>query len=217
MELTSRIIKLFDMIQKNISGRFAMWPQDAAAWYDLNYQSSGNTLEIGTAWGGSAVLARYAKDDAGKQDTIYTIDPLGGFYGRGKPDIMAGSFPTVEVVERNFTYFNASNIQLVLAMTPPIPKELNGLMFSCVLIDGNHNDNGPLDDWNCVKNRVNPGGFVMCHDIHKDAVAKMITKAEKEPGWKLVTRYMVKGRGMPSQSQVKGNENFGSHAIFQRL
>ena len=120
MELTRRVIDLYDDIQTRIVGRFAMWPQDAQAWYDINFESMGATLEIGTAWGGSAILARKAKEDAFRDNSIYTIDPLGGFYGKGKPDKMSGSFPTVEIVERNFERMDIRLVKYARAMFDPI-------------------------------------------------------------------------------------------------
>ena len=86
-----------------------------------------------------------------------------------------------------------------------------------VLIDGNHKGSGPTDDWNIVKDRVLPGGRVMFHDIHYEDVKRAVLLADEEPGWGPVTRYLVRGHGMPSQMQVAGNETFGSYAIIQKL
>ena len=217
MELTRRVAELYDEIQGGIYKRYAMWVQDAVAWYEINFEMMGDTLEIGTAWGGSAIMARKAKEDAFRKNTIYTIDPLGGFYGKGKEDKLAGGdFPTVNNVECNFNRFNVSGIQLVLASTPPLPEELDGLMFGAVLIDGNHHDTGPLDDWNIVKDRVIIGGVVMFHDIHYPPVVDAVKEAENTPGWTMVRKYKVRGHGMGSQMRVKGNELYGSHAILRK-
>jgi hypothetical protein len=215
--IPTNIKNLYNKIQKTITGRYAMWPQDALAWYQINYKSSGPTLEIGTAFGGSAIVARKAKDDAGKFDTIYCIDPLDGYYGPRRPDVMAGVTPTPSMVEKNFEMMEVKNIQLILHQTPPLPKELGWIRFGAVLIDGNHKGSGPTDDWNIVKDIVNPGGFVFFHDVHYEDVQRAVKIADSSHGWKLIARYMKKGTGMPSQMQVEGNEAFGSHAILQKL
>jgi len=214
--IPNNVKELYNTIQKTITGRYAMWPQDALAWYNINYEAPGLTLEIGTAFGGSAIVARKAKDAAGNHNTIYCIDPLYGYYGARKPDIFAGFPPNPSMVEKNFDMMGVKNIHLILASTPPLPQELGWLRFGAVLIDGNHKGRGPLDDWLIVKDVVNPGGFVMFHDVHYDDVQKAVDVADKEKGWKLITRYMVKGNGVASQKHVDGNAHYGSHAILQK-
>jgi hypothetical protein len=217
LPIPKNVKDLYNTIQKTIAGRYAMWPQDALAWYNINYEAAGLTLEIGTAFGGSAIVARKAKEAAGNVNAIYCIDPLDGYYGPNRPDLLAGFAPTPAVVAKNFDIMGVKNIHLILRETPPLPEELGWLRFGAVLIDGNHKGRGPMDDWNIVKNVVNPGGYLMFHDVHYEDVQKALDEANNTVGWKLITRYLKKGTGMPSQMKVEGNEVYGSHAIFRKV
>ena len=189
-----------------------MWVQDAVAWYTIN-RVPGNTLEIGTAFGGSAIIASKAKQDSGVDGLIYCVDPQDGTYGK---DMVTPERATIEITTGNFDKFGVENVVIFQHRTPPLPSGLFGMMFTSVLIDGNHKGSGPTDDWNIVKDSVLPGGIVMFHDVHYDDVQRAVYLADKEPGWWPVTHYLVRGHGMPSQMQVAGNEKYGSYATIQK-
>ncbi len=115
MELTPRITELYNSIQKGIKGRYAMWVQDAVAWYTLN-KVEGDTLEIGTAFGGSAIIASKAKQDAGVNGLIYCVDPQDGTYGN---DMQTQERATIEITTGNFDKFGVENIVIFQHRTPP--------------------------------------------------------------------------------------------------
>ncbi len=106
---------LYNDIYRGIEGRFAMWYKDAEAVYNIA-SIPGNYLEIGTAHGGSAIMASKAK----KEGKIYCVDPLESSYSH---------------VLKNFEKFGVDGVTLIRKMTPPLPEELDGLEFSAVLID----------------------------------------------------------------------------------
>lgn len=218
MLLTDRIISLYDTIQKTITGRYAMWPMDAAAWYYINSISIGDTLEIGSAFGGSAAMAAMAKMDAGIKLNyiIYCVDPLDGYYGN-RIDLTCGVALTYDIFTMNLEKLGVlDKIRIFKYKTPPLPPEISKSVFSCILIDGNHNNNGPLYDWECVKDRVSPGGFVMFHDVHKKGVIAAWDKAQKEPEWKIYDYLRNPGPGTLWVKKVEGSEEYGSYGILQR-
>lgn len=221
IELTPRVCELYDEIQKTITGRFPMWPQDAAALYEYS-KGAEKYLEIGTAFGGSAILAAYAQIDNGSNlPAVYCIDPLDGFYGKGRPDILAlGLVPSPDMVRDNFTKMRLIDglaPALILKKTPPVPAELAGEKFDFILIDGNHTGTGPIDDWKCIQEYVAPNGFVMFHDLHKEAVNYAWGMANKDKRYKVIREYRNNGHGAITQLKIEGNEAFGSHGIVQRI
>ena len=110
---------LYNDIYRGLEGgRFAMWYKDAEAVYNIA-SIPGNYLEIGTAHGGSAIMASKAK----KEGNIYCVDPLESSYS---------------YVLKNFEKFGVEGVTLIRKMNPPLPEELDGLEFSAVLIDANH-------------------------------------------------------------------------------
>lgn len=169
--------------------RFAMWYKDAEAVYNVA-SIPGNYLEIGTAYGGSAIMAYKAKKDG----AIYCVDPLENSFG---------------FVKKNFEKFGVK-ANVIRKMTPPIPEELDDVLFSAVLIDGDHTVPFPTNDWLGVKDKVVPGGYVMFHDIHRKACHMAYEEACKTPGWKSVALYCNIGHGFST------DKTMGTHGIVQK-
>lgn len=108
----------------------------------------GDHVETGTLWGASAIVAALAKKKFNMGGVVYCIDPLDGYYGKGKPDhIHTGSkTPTAELVLRNFKIMKVAPI-LVQEKSVPFPKSLKWNGFASGFIDGDHWGEGPRKDW----------------------------------------------------------------------
>ena len=182
--------ELYNDIYTNLQGgRFAMWYKDADAVYQIA-SIPGNYLEIGTAHGGSAVMAGKAKKSGG----IYCVDPLNERHH----------------VIGNFHKFGIEGVTLIRKMTPPLPEELDGIEFSAVLIDADHTGLFPRNDWLSVKDKVTPGGYVMFHDIHRKACYSALQLAAETPGWTKVAEYSHIGHGFST------DRSMGTFGIVQR-
>jgi len=171
-------------------GRFAMWYKDAEAVYKIA-SIPGNYLEIGTAHGGSAIMATKAK----REGSIYCVDPLESSFS---------------MVKKSFAKFDAPLPNFIRKMTPPIPAELDGLEFSAVLIDADHTGLFPTNDWLGVKDKVIPGGYVMFHDIHRKACYAALKMASETPGWKIVAEYSHIGHGFST------DRTMGTYGVVQK-
>lgn len=212
-----RVFEIYNQIASKISGRYAMWPMDAVGWYWCNQQFDKPTLEIGTAFGGSAIVAAFAKRDAGFTSKVYAVDPLNGYYGKGKVDNISSGMPSLELVKNNLARLGVEDmIELVPAFSPNIPNNLKEMKFGTVLIDGSHETADVLNDWKLAKSITEPGAVIFFHDIHKGSVLKAYQEIVNDYFSKVVWEHKCKGDAFLWLKSVKGNEDFGSFGIIQK-
>jgi len=134
---------LFRYVNGKMVGRIAMRPAEGAFLVDAVRALPQKSLyvEIGTLWGGAALLAALARDDV----RVLTVDRMDtDFWRRGDPGV-GHKRPTPEIVLKNFARFKVADrvsIHLGLSWPWPYPK-LRPYLF---LVDGDHSYEGCLHD-----------------------------------------------------------------------
>ncbi len=116
----------------------------------------GNHLEIGTLFGGSAIAVALAKKKYNQPGMVVCVDPLNGYYQDKFPDhSMMDKVTNVPVTPttlfHNITKFGVGDRVLVLRSKSEAIANLVDMGFTTAYIDGDHWGDGPLNDWNLVK------------------------------------------------------------------
>jgi len=112
-------------------------------------ETTGDYIEIGSAVGGSAIMASMAMKKVNRSGYIFCIDPFGGSNELEGTDIRYQAFWL------NILHYKLQ--QRVIAfkqMHPPWPLSMHFHQFSVGLIDGDHNGDGPGRDAAALDNRV---------------------------------------------------------------
>lgn len=146
---------------------------------------NGDFVEIGTLFGGSAILAATAKKKFGLGGFVYCVDPLDGYYGTGKST--AGGIPSPEIVMGNAKFFGVDDkIKIIKKSSIPWPKELMDHKFSVAFIDGDHWGEAPWKDWLSVKNLTSKFIIFDNYDNQHPAVINGAKKATADPEWQVI-------------------------------
>ena len=140
-------------------GVFSMHPWDAGAIAQCCANAPGDYLEIGSLFGGSAIVAAlFAKGH------VYGIDPFGYSPGQTHSD----ATPSAEVVLQNAYEWGAEDkITMFTQRHPPLPKMLENTLFTVAFIDGDHTYEGVKRDWENLKDRVI--SYILFHDVVSSA------------------------------------------------
>lgn len=146
-------------------------------------------LEIGTLFGGSAVLAgQHCSGD------VYCIDPLDGYYRSGEPDPICGLIPDPGIVIGNWVAagLDLERLHLRLVRTPPLPDDIPALV-DAAYIDGDHTVEGCMADWLLLQDRVSK--YIIFDDIDKPSVRHVFQVAAeaKDSGWELAESSVILG------------------------
>lgn len=169
-------------------GRVASWFEACRTMMDLLTEHSvGDHLEIGTLFGGSAIMSAFVK-----QGKVVCVDPLDGYYEKGKLDPITNLPVTRKAFEQNVAHFKVGErIELVQKSSNPWPTVLEGREFTTAFIDGDHNGTGPLSDWLNVSKQIKSGGIVMFDNcaIKYPAVQSACITASATHGWKVVGHF----------------------------
>ncbi len=158
-------------------GRCCMSP-DELALLAKTVAVPGDHCEIGSLWGGTAIVAAAAKDEAGVDGVVACIDPF-----TDRDAGMEGK-PSAEVFWRNVDEAGfRAKVELHVGVSAPWPFP-QSRRFSTILIDGNHNAPWPETDWEsarCVTDTI------LVHDVnwHEPAVARLDERVQADPGWRL--------------------------------
>ena len=121
---------------------------------------NGNHLEIGSLFGGSAIIATLTKIYYGLDGNIYCIDDTKATGG----DYITNNLRLWGVSDRVFLYIGKSN---------PFPMKER---FSSALIDAGHDYQSCITDWNNVKQVTDK--YVIIHDY--DPAHPGVVKASRE-------------------------------------
>lgn len=169
-------------IKAKITGRLAIKDHEAEHIEKLLKDLSGAHVEIGTLWGGTAILAALAK--AGD---VYTVDFMhGGYWNDGDPD--AGyKVPTEAAIRDNLKKFGVEDrVMVIKAASDPLPIP-EGVKPETALIDGGHAYEPCLKDWNNLKEITKK--YIMLHDYGAPTcpgVTRVVNEvAKKDKHWKL--------------------------------
>lgn len=155
----------YGLISKNMIGRIAMLPREAEL--VEKYAALCKTwLEIGTLWGGSAILAALARDDI--QATA--IDPMQGYYGEADRYDEHERTPSVDAFYENLRIFGVEErVKLIQTSSAPFP--FDGIADG-ILIDGAHDYDSVLHDvQEACKHACK---WILAHDTNDEAVNKAV-------------------------------------------
>lgn len=136
---------------------------------------NGDYLEVGVRLGGSALFAAIVKSAAKQSGEIYGIDLFNLNPSKGV---------TPEAVLRRFSQ-HGMKINLTVANSNPWP--LPDIRPVVALIDGSHNYEPCLSDWNNLKTRAER--FILFHDYKtdkRDSVYGVIEIAKQDPNWHFI-------------------------------
>lgn len=137
---------IYDYIQASIKGRMALTKNTATLLARAVATAPGDHLEIGSLFGGSAILAAIVKEQMDHPGLIYCVDPLTGYYTRPK-DPTTQLPINLETFNENIKKFGvAHRIRLVQAKSLPMPKDLLGMTWATIFLDGDHGGNTPTEE-----------------------------------------------------------------------
>ncbi len=167
-------------ILRLIAGRL-YWPntfptaidqQTAELLYSLIRMTDPETvIEIGTANGNSAIAIGQALED-NKFGKLYTIDPN------------KDEFVTLAIKKAKL----GNRIQYIIDYSFNAIPSLQLKKIDFAFIDGNHNYENVVTDFNLVKNLIQPGGIVVFHDtIFHRGPRQFIQELHKEGTFDIIT------------------------------
>ncbi len=136
--------------------------------------SRGETyVEIGTRWGGSAIIAGLAGCE------VHCIDAF------EYPTRNAFLVGTPEDVTKNWINagLNTDKLHIYKQKHPPFPEEITDNVFDVGLIDSEHFWQQCDMDWKALRMRVMK--YVLFHDIGVDAVMGVFEEAALETEWEI--------------------------------
>jgi len=152
-------VTLLEEINQAIKGHICMSVNEVEFLVEcIKLAGNGDHLEIGSMWGGSAILAALTKKRNGITGKVVCVDPFrdmdwssGRPGGRPNPDIFLSNMKAMGVEDM---------VELVCAYSNPWP--LGKRKFSSIFVDGDHAENWPVIDWHNSKNRTD---LVIYHDL----------------------------------------------------
>ena len=165
--------------------------------------TTGDYAEIGSAWGGSAVMAGMAMEAVGRPGLIVCVDPF------DQKSEMEGTDKKLDQFWKMMIHYGIQ--QRVLAFKqyhPPFPLAAYYHMYSVSLIDGNHHENGPADDFNALTKRTT--NYILFDNAEIIDVTHVIDQVLKETDWEEYKR--VKYR-----SPFYKEEKWNTFVAFRRI
>lgn len=155
-------------------GRAMLGLEAATLLMECVANTDGDYIEIGSAFGGSAIMAAAAM---GKRfGTVYCIDNFLGVNRLENLDIVYQSFWNNIIhydLQQRVVAFNQSH--------PPFPTPIHFHKFSVGLIDGDHLGEGPFKDFLGLDSRVQ--SFLLFDNANQDSVERTIEAAIKGGDW----------------------------------
>jgi predicted O-methyltransferase YrrM len=138
-------------------------------------------LEIGTLYGGSAMITVAALDDIGGDGRLICVDP--------EPRVTPETWAAVEHRATLLKGFSP-------AILPQAEKEAGG-KFELALIDGDHSHAGVIRDVVGVMEVLADGGYMLMHDAHYGEVREGIDELLQERPDTLVDLGMLSSASTP--------------------
>jgi len=172
-------------IHEGMEGRYAGEPYDWGLMAQMIvWAGDGNHLEIGTLFGGSAILAASTKVEFGISGQITCVDPLTGYYGN-PTDIQSATNVTADAVKRNADIFGVKErIELITELSSPWP--LGERRFVSAFVDGAHDYNTVMSDWLNCSEFVDKVIQFDNYDLRHYQIAQVVMMAIAHPSWALL-------------------------------
>lgn len=186
--------EIIDFVHENIDGRMCDEYGNVHHLANIIFNAGGgNYLEIGSLFGGTAIVASLVMQDLGLDGEVYAIDPFDGYYvgtknERGtlvgaKVDPHTRKPVTIERAQANAEKMGAKvNFIRGKSSAQTVPD----IDFSVVFIDGDHWNDGPWKDWLLVKDKCDK--FIIfdnCDHTHP-AVEAAVRNAWADDEWTLL-------------------------------
>lgn len=177
-------------IGERITGRIAGYAPDHGVLAQVVQNAGdGDHLEIGTLFGGSAILAALVKEHYGLNGKIVCVDPMSGYYG--KPDPITGKMATQDVFYENISRFDlSSRIELIVSMSSQAGLS-DRREFKSAFVDGAHDHDNVLADWNRVKQHTTRYVLFDNYDRAFEGVREVVRIANEERDWRCVLVYGI--------------------------
>jgi predicted O-methyltransferase YrrM len=129
-------------------------------------------LEIGTLFGIGLGLLYEACRDRGTAIHLVAIDPLDGYYGNNRADIITGVPVTREVLRENMSRIHVpeNSWELLQAFSSEALTELaeRDARFQCIVVDADHSYEGVKADFEGTIALLAPGGYLLFDDYGSD-------------------------------------------------
>ncbi|WP_202307487.1 FkbM family methyltransferase [Mesorhizobium sp. L-8-10] len=126
-------------------------------------------LEIGTLFGIGAAAVYEAATNVSERVHLTVIDPLDGYYGPGKPDLLTGArvdettlrqnWSLAGIPEKDYTIIKHFSTDPVHAIEAARKRE-----YDVLIIDGDHSFDGVKFDFENYAPMVRPGGYILFDD-----------------------------------------------------
>jgi len=158
---------------------------DAGVLAQVVYNSlHSDHVEIGTFYGGSAILAALVKKRFEMHGKIYCVDPLEYRPGLVDDRVTLSTATTTAVMENARKFGVEDRIVLVPQFSYPWPLE--DKLFGTGYIDGDHWNGMPLKDWNSLRERVSYAVVFDDYKRGKPEVHRAVMVAANDPEWMLI-------------------------------
>jgi len=192
--------EIIDYINENIDGRMCDEQDNCLYLASAIYEAGdGNYLEIGSLFGGTAIMASLIKRELGYSGDVYAIDPFDEYYKNTRNDDGGKIGAPVDPITRKEVTIgrakaNAENLGADVkfikgkASAKTIPA---GVRFNVVFIDGDHWNDAPWQDWLLVKDITDHVIVFDNCDREHPAVEKAVAQAWLDPEWSLVFKYDI--------------------------
>jgi len=159
----------------SISGRAMLGADAGAILMECVAESSGDYIEIGSAVGGSAVMAAVAMEKVNRPGLVFCIDRFGGNSELDGPD------PLLQAFWVNMGIYNVYPRIIAFKQThPPFPMSIHYHEFSVGLIDGDHMSEAPLLDFKALNKRVTK--YLLFDNVEYEYVQMAVNKATQDNG-----------------------------------
>lgn len=177
-------------IGERISGRIAGYAPDHGVLAQVVHNAGdGDHLEIGTLFGGSAILAALVKEKFGLDGKVVCVDPMTGYYG--KPDPVSGEMASQDMFWENVARFGLNErIELIVSDSRQA-QIADRRRFSSAFIDGAHDHDNVLADWNRVKRHATRYVLFDNYDNAFAGVREVVRIANEEHDWHCVLVYGI--------------------------
>lgn len=173
------------LVHEKIEGRYAGEPYDWGLTAQMiHWVGGGPHLEIGTLFGGSAILAALTKRRYGLSGSVTCVDPLDGYYGN-PIDTQSKTAVTVDTVKANADIFGVlDRIEFVTKLSKPWP--LGERRFASAFIDGGHDYDTVMHDWLHCSRVVSKVIQFDNYDARHYQIAQVVRFALGNPEWALL-------------------------------
>lgn len=181
-------VDLGNEISASIVGRIAGNAPDHGVLAQVIHKAgSGDHLEIGSLYGGSAILAALVKRKYKLAGKVVCIDPMTGYYG--KPDPENGLLVDENIFWENMKTFGVQDrVELIVGKSQE--SNLNRKFVSAFL-DGDHSLDGVLGDWVLAQKLVSKFILLDNYDAHFKGVQNAFRVICQDEAWRCVLVYGI--------------------------